>query len=220
MVCRNSACPFARRRERLPSRRTITGDPPAVFSLGLVWNSWGSDLVADLLGMLSPAVDLDAVFSVGGEGDAAGVGDKSAGVLLGKVTTFHIDCVGQVGQFWSLCPKTSGVRLYGGNDWILSKTCWFEEDLGDEQRNAHGRVSAQRHAALCRRWYVLLHVSVIAPLHSFHFWPQQGATIFLRDPCEHSPSDLLPAYVQRCFAIRDRRTSEASSVFRCRSTTT
>ncbi|CAN0342806.1 unnamed protein product, partial [Hapterophycus canaliculatus] len=64
VTCRNSgACSLSRRKERLPSQRSITGEPPSVFSLGLVWNNWGPGLVADLLGMLSPVVDLDVVFS-------------------------------------------------------------------------------------------------------------------------------------------------------------
>ncbi|CAN0095934.1 unnamed protein product, partial [Ascophyllum nodosum] len=35
MTCTNAVCPLALRRERLPSRRSITGEPPSVFSLGL-----------------------------------------------------------------------------------------------------------------------------------------------------------------------------------------
>ncbi|CAM9979356.1 unnamed protein product [Scytosiphon promiscuus] len=81
VTCRNSdACSLSRRKERLPSQRSITGEPPSVFSLGLVWNNWGPGLVADLLGMLSPVVDLDVVFSRGREhGGAGGAGEVSAG---------------------------------------------------------------------------------------------------------------------------------------------
>lgn len=80
VTCRNGACSLSRRKERLPSQRSITGEPPSVFSLGLVWNNWGPGLVADLLGMLSPIVDLDVVFSRGQEhGVAAGAGEVSAG---------------------------------------------------------------------------------------------------------------------------------------------
>ncbi len=50
-----------------------------MFSLGLVWNNWGPGLVADLLGMLSPVVDLDVVFSRGREHGVAGAGEVSAG---------------------------------------------------------------------------------------------------------------------------------------------
>lgn len=80
VACRNAACSVSRRKERLPSQRSITGEPPCVFSLGLVWNNWGAELVADLLGMLSPVVDLDVVFSRGQEhGIAAGGREVSAG---------------------------------------------------------------------------------------------------------------------------------------------
>lgn len=79
VTCRNGACSLSRRKERLPSQRSITGEPPSVFSLGLVWNNWGPGLVADLLGMLSPVVDLDVVFSRGQHAVAAGAGKVSAG---------------------------------------------------------------------------------------------------------------------------------------------
>lgn len=80
VTCRNgAACSLSRRKERLPSQRSITGEPPSVFSLGLVWNNWGPGLVADLLGMLSPVVDLDVVFSRGQEHGVAGAGEVSAG---------------------------------------------------------------------------------------------------------------------------------------------
>ena len=62
MTCTNADCPLALRRERLPSRRSITGEPPSVFSLGLVWNNWGPALLADLLEMLSRVVNLDVIF--------------------------------------------------------------------------------------------------------------------------------------------------------------
>lgn len=83
-ICRNPACPLSRRRERLCSRRVITGEPPSVFSLGLVWNHWRPALVADLLGMLSPVVDLDVVFSRGSQrtgnpGAGGGTGDFAVG---------------------------------------------------------------------------------------------------------------------------------------------
>ncbi|CAN0400368.1 unnamed protein product [Ectocarpus sp. 12 AP-2014] len=78
VTCRNAGCSLSRRKERLPSQRFITGVPPSVFSLGLVWNNWGPGLVADLLGLLSPVVDLDVVFSRGREHGVAGA-EISAG---------------------------------------------------------------------------------------------------------------------------------------------
>ncbi|CAN0500276.1 unnamed protein product, partial [Laminaria digitata] len=39
VTCRNGACSISRRRERLPSKSSITGEPPSVFTLGLVWNN-------------------------------------------------------------------------------------------------------------------------------------------------------------------------------------
>ena len=62
VACSNADCRLARRRERLPSRRSITGELPSVFSLGLVWNNWGAGPVTDLLQMISPVIDLDVVF--------------------------------------------------------------------------------------------------------------------------------------------------------------
>lgn len=85
VTCRNGSCPLSRRREPLPSRRSITGDPPAVFTLGLVWRNWGPGLVADLLGMLSPVVDLDIVFSRGPQHGIHGMGDGAGEVSAGKV---------------------------------------------------------------------------------------------------------------------------------------
>jgi hypothetical protein len=38
LTCSNTECNVGPGRERLPGRRSITGEPPAVFSLGLVWN--------------------------------------------------------------------------------------------------------------------------------------------------------------------------------------
>ncbi|CAN0114128.1 unnamed protein product [Ascophyllum nodosum] len=61
-TCTNADCPLALRRQRLPSRRSITGEPPSAFSLGLVWNNWGPALLADLLEILSRVIDLDVVF--------------------------------------------------------------------------------------------------------------------------------------------------------------
>lgn len=84
VACRNDACSVFRRKERLPSQRSITGEPPSVFSLGLVWNNWGAGLVADLLGMLSPVVDLDVVFSRGQEHDGSVAGGGRE-VSAGKV---------------------------------------------------------------------------------------------------------------------------------------
>ncbi|CAN0420800.1 unnamed protein product, partial [Ectocarpus sp. 8 AP-2014] len=79
VTCRNAGCSLSRRKERMPSQRFITGVPPSVFSLGLVWNNWGPGLVADLLGLLNPVVDLDVVFSRGREHGVAGAGEVSAG---------------------------------------------------------------------------------------------------------------------------------------------
>lgn len=56
-----------------------------MFSLGLVWNHWGPGLVADLLGMLSPVVDLDVVFSRGPQHGIPGVGAGAGEVSAGKV---------------------------------------------------------------------------------------------------------------------------------------
>ena len=90
MTCTNADCPLALRRERLPSRRSITGEPPSVFSLGLVWNNWGPALLADLLEMLSRVVDLDVVFCKpsnkrGGSGVPGTVWPLEEDVAFGKV---------------------------------------------------------------------------------------------------------------------------------------
>lgn len=92
VTCRNNACSISRRRERLPSQRSITGEPPSVFTLGLVWNNWGSALVADLLGMLSPVVDLDVVFSRGPKYGAPGEGNGAGEVSAGKVGGYVVMC--------------------------------------------------------------------------------------------------------------------------------
>ncbi|CAM9448712.1 unnamed protein product [Discosporangium mesarthrocarpum] len=74
VACRQFSCPLAQRRERLPSQRSMTGQRPSVFTLGLVWNNWGPELVSDLLTMLSPSVDLDVVL-----GNEAHVAQKGQG---------------------------------------------------------------------------------------------------------------------------------------------
>lgn len=56
-----------------------------MFSLGLVWNNWGPGLVADLLGMLSPVVDLDVVFSRGPKHGLSGAGGGAGEISVGKV---------------------------------------------------------------------------------------------------------------------------------------
>ncbi|CAM9186995.1 unnamed protein product [Ascophyllum nodosum] len=93
MTCGNADCPLAQRRERLPSRRSITGELPSVFSLGIVWNNWGPELVADLLEMVSPIVDLDVVFRSpvkkrGGDGGVPGMAWPLEGdAYVGKYST-------------------------------------------------------------------------------------------------------------------------------------
>jgi len=64
-TCLNSACTVFRRGDYVPSERRLIGEPPRVFSLGLVWESLqtSSEAIAQVFSLFESTIDLNTVLS-------------------------------------------------------------------------------------------------------------------------------------------------------------